>query len=132
MTGDDVENVQGMLSGGPRPDVNPVPRNASPPFRYPVSLYAQRVQGNVTLRIFIDTTGRVHPESTTVAETSGYGALDTAAINGSRELAFQPAMKDDKPMAIWVLYPVHFRHPDAPPLPGDSTRARDTSQPTPR
>lgn len=132
MTGDDVQNMQGVFSGGPRPDVNPVLRNPTPPFRYPVSLYAQRVQGNVTLRIFIDTAGRVHPESTTVAETSGYGALDTAAINGSRELSFQPAMKDEKPMAVWVLYPVHFRHPDAPPLAGDSLAKRDTSQPAGR
>jgi protein TonB len=129
MTGDDVQNVQGMFGGGVRPDVMPVLRNAEPPFRYPVSLYAQRVQGNVTLRIFIDTAGRVHPESTTVAETSGHGALDTAAVNGSRELSFQPAMKRQKPMAVWVLYPVHFRHPDAPPLPGDSAPAVDTSQP---
>ena len=132
MSGDDVEHMSGVFGGGPRPDVMPVPRNAEPPFRYPVALYAQRIQGNVTLRIFIDTVGRVHPESTTVAETSGYGALDSAAVTGSRELSFAPAMKREKPMAVWVLYPVHFRHPDAPPLPGDTNRIRDTSKPPSR
>jgi protein TonB len=127
-----VENMSGIFGGGPRPDVMPVPRNVEPPFRYPIALYAQRVQGNVTLRIFIDTTGRVHPESTTVAESSGHGALDSAAVTGSRELSFSPALKRQKPMAVWVLYPVHFRHPDGPPVAGDTGRARDTSQPSSR
>ena len=67
-----------------------------------------------------------------MAPPSGYGALDTGAINGSRELAFTPALKKEKPIAVWVLYPVQFRHPDASPLPGDSARVRDTSTPAPR
>ena len=28
--------------------------NKQPPFRYPTAAYAQKIQGNTTLRIFID------------------------------------------------------------------------------
>jgi TonB family protein len=101
-----------------------VMRNIELPFRYPSALYAQKVQGNVTLRIFIDSLGTVHPESTLVVESSGYGALDSAAVKGSRELSFTPAKKRDVPVAVSVLYPVYFRHPEATPLPGDSILKR--------
>jgi TonB family protein len=121
MTGDDVNKLSGVFQGsGPRPDVMPVMRNVELPFRYPSALYAQKVQGNVTLRLFIDSLGVVHAESTLVMESSGYPALDSAAIKGSRELSFTPAKKRDVAIAVSVLYPVFFRHPDAAPLPGDS------------
>jgi TonB family protein len=125
VTDKDVEKLQKVFTAtGARPDTMPVMRNREPPFRYPSALYAQKVQGNVTLRIFIDTAGRVHPESTLVVEPSGYPALDSAAIKGSQELTFIPAKKRNEPMAVSVLYPVYFRHPDAAPLPGDTILQR--------
>ena len=114
-----LQNVLTSTSIG-RPDTMPAMRNKELPFRYPSALYAQKVQGNVTLRIFIDSTGRVHPESTQVVEPSGYPALDSAAVKGSAELSFIPAKKGRESMAVSVLYPVYFRHPEAPPLPGDT------------
>ena len=104
----------------PKPDSAPVMLNTEPPFRYPPSLYDKKVQGNVVLRLFIDSTGRVWPESTLVTETSGYPALDSAAIKGSDVLRFKPAMKDGAPMNVRVAFPVYFRHPDAKALPGDT------------
>src|SRR5687768_504551 len=131
VTDKDVEKLQNVFTTtGARPDTMPVMRNREPPFRYPSALYAQKVQGNVTLRIFIDTAGRVHPESTLVVEPSGYPALDSAAIKGSQELTFIPAKKRDAPIAVSVLYPVYFRHPEAAPLPGDTTLQR-YSKPVP-
>ncbi len=125
VTDKDVAKLQSVFTAtGARPDTMPVMRNREPPFRYPSALYAQKVQGNVTLRIFIDTAGRVHPESTLVVEPSGYPALDSAAIKGSQELIFIPAKKRSEPMAVSVLYPVYFRHPDAAPLPGDTILQR--------
>ena len=105
---------------GRRPDVLPVMLNKELPFRYPPALYAQKVQGNVTLRIFVDTAGQIVPDSTHVAETSGFAALDSAAVKGSRELRFNPGKTKDSPVAVSILFPVYFRHPDAAPLPGDS------------
>lgn len=109
---------------GRRPDVLPAMLNKELPFRYPPGLYAQKVQGNVTLRIFVDTLGTVVTDSTHVAETSGFAALDSAAVRGSRELRFNPATTKEKPVAVSILFPVYFRHPDAAPLPGDSAIAR--------
>jgi TonB family protein len=105
---------------GRPPDVAPVMLNKDLPFRYPPALFAQKVQGNVTLRIFIDRTGQVIPESTHVAETSGYSALDSAAVKGSRDLRFAPAKTQDQPVPVSILLPIFFRYPGAPPLPGDT------------
>ncbi|HEX3159804.1 MAG TPA: energy transducer TonB [Gemmatimonadaceae bacterium] len=98
----------------------PVMRNDPPPFHYPPALYAQKVQGNVVLRLWVDSLGQCRPESTRVVESSGYPALDSAAVTGARQLAFSPAIEDGAPVSLAILFPVYFRHPDAAPLPGDS------------
>ncbi len=119
-----IESVQ--ESAGVRPDSMPVMLNDKSPFLYPMSLYKQGVQANVTLRIRIDSAGAVAPESTTVVESSGYPALDSAAVSGSQSLRFKPALLHGQPMSISILLPVFFRRPDMPPLPGD-TVLRDTT-----
>lgn len=105
---------------GRQPDIAPVMLNKELPFRYPPALFAQKVQGNVTLRIYIDRTGQIVPDSTHVAETSGFSALDSAAVKGSRDLRFEPAKTAGQPVPVSILLPVFFRYPGAPPLPGDS------------
>ena len=112
---------------GRQPDVPPVMLNKELPFRYPPALYAQKVQGNVTLRIYIDSNGAIVPDSTRIAETSGFTALDSAAMKGSRDLKFEPAKTMGQPVAVSILLPVYFRHPDAPPLAGDSVIKRDST-----
>ena len=112
------------MAPGPRPDSLPVILNADLPFRYPAELYARKVQGNVTLWVHIDSTGQIRPESTTVVESSGYPSLDSAALAGSRELRFKPATASGKPLAVSLLFPVYFRHPEAPALPGDTVLKR--------
>src|SRR5437773_8120635 len=113
---------------GRQPDLAPVMLNKELPFRYPPALYAQKVQGNVTLRIFIDSNGAIVPDSTRIAETSGFTALDSAAMKGSRDLKFEPAKTMGQPVAVSILLPVYFRHPDAPPLAGDSIIKRDSAE----
>ncbi|MGH7603710.1 MAG: energy transducer TonB [Gemmatimonadaceae bacterium] len=115
---------------GRQPDVAPVMLNKELPFRYPPALYAQKVQGNVTLRIYIDSNGAIVPDSTRVAETSGFNALDSAAMKGSRDLKFEPAKIGGQPVPVSILLPVYFRHPDAPPLPGDSIIKPDSDTAT--
>lgn len=94
-------------------DRAPQMRNARLPFHYPGALYARRVQGNVTLRLWVDSTGHVRPESTRVAESSGSGLLDSAAVAGSRRLEFTPARHAGYAIGAPLLFPVHFRHPAA-------------------
>jgi protein TonB len=109
-----------LLDRDPLPDSLPVMLNAEAPFRYPSELYALKVQGNVNLRLFIDSTGTVVPESTTVKESSGNPLLDSAATAGARELKFSPAKRRGKPLAVSIIFPVFFRHPEATPLPDDT------------
>src|ERR1051325_4501013 len=113
----------------PRPDEPPVMVNHDLPFRYPPPLYARKVQGNVLLRLFVDTDGRVFPDSTRVDQSSGYGSLDSAAVKGSQELRFVPAKLHGEPIAVSILFPVYFRHPEAQPLPGDSILSAPTRPP---
>jgi TonB family protein len=113
-------SVETMRPVRGRPDELPQMLNAEPPFRYPVAMYARRAQGNVMLRLFVDGAGRVRPESTRVAGSSGFPSLDSAAVAGSRQLRFSPARRHGKPVALALFFPVYFRHPDADPLPGDS------------
>jgi TonB family protein len=107
-------------SGSARPDSEPVMINREMPFRYPPALYAEKVQGNVLLRLFVDTAGAVVNDSTRVVESSKVPLLDSAALSGSRELKFTPAKLRGVAMPVTILFPVYFRHPEAPPPPGDS------------
>ncbi|MEO6864440.1 MAG: energy transducer TonB [Gemmatimonadaceae bacterium] len=107
-------------AGMARPDTYPIMLNKDMPFRYPPALYAEKVQGNVTLRLYVDKDGSVVDDSTRVIESSKIGTLDSAAIKGSRELKFEPAKLRGTPMPVSILFPVYFRHPDAPAPPGDS------------
>ena len=112
--------AKGFQRSANQPDEVPVMVNKEPPFRYPAALYARKVQGDVWLRLFVDRDGNVTPDSTRVETSSGYASLDSAAIKGSQELRFVPAKLHGEPVAVSVLFPVFFRHPDAPPLPGDT------------
>ena len=123
---DDTKKMAQVFAGsGAGPDELPVMTNKQAPFRYPTAAYSKKIQGNTILRIFIDADGNVQPDSTTVAEASGTPALDSAAIVGARELHFIPAKKNGQPMALSILFPVYWRHPDAAPLPGDTILNRN-------
>ena len=90
------------------------------PFVYPAALFAARVEGDVALRLFVDSLGLVVQESTTVAEPSGRPEFDSAAITGAPYLEFQPARIGGARVGRTVVLPVKFRLPTA-----DSAR-RDT------
>ena len=94
------------------------------PFHYPGALYALKTQGNVTLRLYVDANGQTVPESTRVEESSQVPLFDTAAVLGARDLRFIPAKLHGEPVGMTILFPVYFRHPEAPPLPGDSALKR--------
>lgn len=116
----DAQTGDAFSGVGPRPDVLPVMLNKDLPFRYPPSLYSKKVQANVTLRVYIDKEGQIVSESTHVAETSGFPPLDSAAVRGSNDLRFIPAKTRGQAVPVSILFPVYFRHPEAPPLPGDT------------
>ena len=116
--------AQAFQAASSLPDEVPKMINTDLPFRYPAALYARKVQGNVTLRLRLDRDGAVLADSTKVEEPSGYPALDSAALNGSRELRFIPAKLKGEALPVTILFPVYFRHPEARPLPGDTILAK--------
>jgi TonB family protein len=116
--------AQAFQAGSSSPDELPHMLNTDLPFRYPAALYARKVQGNVTLRLHVDRDGQVSADSTRIEESSGYAALDSAAVKGSQELRFIPAKLHGEPMPVTILFPVYFRHPDAHALPGDTILKR--------
>jgi periplasmic protein TonB len=70
---------------------------------------AQGIEGRVLLRLYVDSAGRVIPDSIRIAESSGYPALDSAALAGAPELKFSPALHQGQPVAAPFLQPVQFR-----------------------
>lgn len=141
----------GTQSGAPASQPAPPPESEAPvalnpdvPIAYPPALYDQKVEGDVTLRLFVDSTGKLIPESTRVAEPSGYPALDSAALTGARALRFAPAKRHGVPVATAFLQPIEFRQvgtsragtvtappaapqvtpPPPPPLPPPAARPR--------
>ena len=119
----------GEPSSGPPDQEPPVALNGDSPIQYPPRLYDQKVEGDVMLRLFVDSTGRLASESSRVAESSGYPALDSAALSGSRRLRFTPARRHGLPIATTFLQPIEFHHPQA----GGSVRKGepDTVRPRP-
>jgi TonB family protein len=100
----------GAQAAPPPESEPPVALNPDVPVAYPVALFEQRIDGDVVLRLFVDSTGRLVSESTRVAESSNYPALDSAALAGSSRLRFAPAKRRGIPVATVFLQPVEFRH----------------------
>ena len=93
----------------------PVAINPVSPVRYPPALLEQGIEGQVLLRLYVDSAGRVIPDSTRIEESSGYPALDSAALVGSPDLRFSPALQQGRPIAAPFIQPVQFRGPRARP-----------------
>jgi periplasmic protein TonB len=103
-----------LVDRAPPPPVTPVEEppvaiNPVSPVRYPPALLAQGIEGRVLLRLFVDSAGQVVPDSTRIAESSGYPALDSAALVGAPELRFSPALLQGRPVPAPFLQPVQFR-----------------------
>jgi protein TonB len=63
-------------------------------------------EGTVILRVRVTAQGQV--ETLHVQQSSGYGPLDSAALNAVRQWTFTPAHLAGKPQAGWVLVPIQF------------------------
>ena len=106
-------------AGEDEPDTDPALLTQDLPFVYPRELFAQRVEGDVELRLYVDSLGLVIPESTGVAVPSSHPQFDSAAVAGAPYLQFQPARSGGSRVGRTVVLPVKFR------VPPDSQR-RDT------
>lgn len=128
-------------AGGAPAEEPPVAVNAEPAVQYPPDLYDRRVEGDVVLRLFVDSSGHLSPESTRVSESSGFAALDSAAVRGTSRLRYAPARRHGLPVATAFLQTVEFRRvggsataaPPAAPTttPNVARPPRDTVRPRP-
>jgi TonB family protein len=114
------QSAEGLIPSAVRPDELPQVLNESTPFTYPQSAWDQRIQGNVMLRLHVNANGVAERESTTVVGSSGVPVLDSAALAAVSRLRFRPARKNGVPIGVSLRFPVHYRHPEGPPLPGDT------------
>lgn len=100
-------------SAARRGDDPPALINRESPVGYPPPLFARGIEGKVILRLHADSAGRLVSDSTRIAESSGYPALDSAALAAVGDFRFAPALKNGTPVAATFLQPVHFRNPQA-------------------
>jgi len=98
-------------------DQPPVAINPVSPVEYPVPLQEQGIEGRVLLRLYADSVGALVPDSTRVSESSGYPALDSAAVRGAAGLRFSPALRHGRPVGGVFLQPIHFRNSRTPSAP---------------
>ncbi len=107
-----VGGLLDRLRGGQR---LPVLQAGEMPFRYPVRLWREGIEGEVLLRIHVTTVGTV--DSVELERSSGHAELDSIALRGARQLRYDPATEGEQPIAVWAMLPVRF------------TRSTDTGSP---
>jgi len=79
--------------------------SAVPP-TYPETAKVLGQQGTVFINMLIDKDGSVMRVS--VAKTSGYPLLDSAAVQCGHEWKFSAAIQNHQPVRIWVAAPIRF------------------------
>ncbi len=95
-------------------DLPPVALDANSPVVYPPRLLKAGIEGTVVVRLYLDDHGTLMRDSTRIAESSGYPALDSAALSAAPRLHFAPALREGKPVAAPFLQPIQFRNPARP------------------
>jgi len=73
---------------------------------YPSLLRDAGIGGSVLVWFFIDEEGRVL--NTDLRESSGYQAMDAAALKIAPMMRFTPAMNRDRKVKVWVSLPITF------------------------
>jgi protein TonB len=90
---------------GPLVEAQPKYRSNPKP-SYPASARRRGQTGVSLLRVSVDADG--HPTAVSLERSSGYDALDRAALESVRNWDFQPATKGGKAVASTVFVPVRF------------------------
>ena len=79
----------------------------NPPPRYPRNARKRGYQGTVVLEVLVDREGGV--EDLKIYRSSGYKALDRAALSSVRHWIFTPGRRGDVVVDMWVRVPIAFR-----------------------
>lgn len=74
---------------------------------YPAALREARVEGKVVIWAYVDIEGKVGTAH--VQQSSGFAAMDRAALDVARKMEFSPALNRDKKTAVWVQQSIVFQ-----------------------
>jgi periplasmic protein TonB len=100
----------GAADGGAGDDPNSLAHAdyaSNPPPIYPVAARRREQQGTVTVKVLVGADGSV--ESAEIADSSGFDALDNAALDTVRSRwRFVPARHGGLAVESWVLVPIRF------------------------
>ncbi|MEM9081502.1 MAG: TonB family protein [Verrucomicrobiota bacterium] len=87
-------------------DTPPRPTTKIPP-RYPKDLLKKKIEGRVIVLVTVDERGVV--ANATVKETSGFRAMDKAAVNAVKRWKFKPGIKGGRKAMMTARIPFNFR-----------------------
>ncbi|MFT3664905.1 energy transducer TonB [Piscinibacter sp.] len=85
---------------------SPVQYLVPPQLEYPRASRRARESGRVLVRVYIDEAGL--PRQTQVSRSSGFAALDEAALAAVRKAHFKPYTENGVPTAGWAAIPLSF------------------------
>ena len=89
------------------PASTPAAYLSHPKPEYPQQSREDREEGLVVLRILISSEGR--PLSIQLKKSSGFRALDAAAVSGVKRWSFTPATQNQQAVEAWIDIPIRFR-----------------------
>jgi protein TonB len=98
-------SVASQASQGAKTDSLPTAAFCPEPI-YPPALLAARIEGQVVLRLSVAADGTV--VEVVVERSSGYVAMDEAALTAVRKWRFHPAQRFGMPVAVQVRKPLRF------------------------
>jgi len=79
----------------------------NPPPQYPIIARKRGYQGTVIFDVFIDKNDRV--ADIKVFSSSGYAVLDKAARTTVQDWLFEPGMKGEEKIGMWVRIPIRYQ-----------------------
>jgi len=79
---------------------------SNPPPKYPVVARRRGFQGNVVLEVLVGQIGNVL--DLRVLSSSGYPILDRAAKSSVKNWTFEPGMRGQEKVEMWVRVPIRF------------------------
>jgi protein TonB len=95
-----IQPAQALREARPMYRTNPSPR-------YPRLARKRGYEGTVVLKVLVDSNGRV--KDLHVFKSGGYAILDKAAVTSVKDWLFEPGMRGDEKVEMWVKIPIRFQ-----------------------
>jgi protein TonB len=76
-------------------------------YAYPPLAQQAGIEGTVWVKALVDKSGKVR--DAIIFKKSGSSAgFEDVALEGARKIKYKPAISNNQPVAVWVVYPVRF------------------------